>query len=90
MNMYFQMWIHRRFSKLSEDVPMFLIFLFQLLCQGTKSPLLPLLALFLLDLTWQAFAGILPNALQSHTPLADTFQVQVFFCITPASLSGKP
>lgn len=54
-----------------------------------QSALLRLLALFPLDLIRQALVGILLNALQSRTLLADTFQVQVYFFILVSIKEGE-
>lgn len=54
-----------------------------------QSTLLRLLALFLLDLIRQALIGILLNALQSHTLLVDTFQVQVCIFILVSIKEGE-
>jgi hypothetical protein len=74
------------FQAIWEIFFLFLTVLFQPLCQGTKSLLVALFAFFLLGIICCAFVGTLPNALQSHRVWADTFQIHICFCITPASL----
>lgn len=78
MQVYFEIWSHRKFLKLSEDVLSYAShFSLPAPLSGAKSPLLLSRTPFFLDLIWQTFAGILPNALRSHTFLADAFQEQV-------------